>query len=639
MKKKYLIILTVFAGILVFSFTNYKKNLTENTQEKMREIPLKDFFKNPEQSDFKISPDGTYYSFLAPYEGIMNIFVKKIGSDSVIQVTKQTDRNLTSYEWANDRRILFLKDNGGDENFRLYGVNIDGSNMKCLTEYEKVRTEVIDYLKDIGTHVIVGMNKRDARIFDPYRIDIETGEATLLAENPGNITAWHTDHEGKLRLAVSTNGVNTSILYRPDEKSEFKKVLETNFKDELRPLFFTFDNKNIYALSNINRDKFQVVIFDVQNGKELEVIYKTDKADVAGIGHSGKRKVLTTAYYFFDKKYYHFFDKGTEKVFKNLKEKIGDYDISVESKTKDESKFIIKTSSDRMQGKYFFYDAKADKLEEIHRVAAWLKEEELAKMKPISYKSRDGLTINGYLTLPVGVDAKNLPVIVNPHGGPWSRDYWQFKAEIQFLANRGYAVLQMNFRGSVGYGKDFWQKSFKQWGRTMQNDISDGVEWLIKEGIADPKRVAIYGGSYGGYATLAGMTFTPELYACGIDYCGVSNIFTFYSSIPDYWEAYRGMLYEMAGNPKTDSLLLREVSPLFHVEKIKAPMLIAQGANDPRVKKAESDQMVEALQKAGIKVTYIVKDNEGHGFKNEKNKFDFYEEVEKFLAENLKKKE
>ena len=638
MKRFYFILMTLFTGILFFSCSNEKKEMKDQKTTQVRQIPMQDFFKNPEQSDFKISPNGTYYSFLAPYEGILNIFVKKIGTDSVIQVTKQTDRNLTSYEWANDKRILFLKDNGGDENFRLYGVNIDGSNMKCLTEYPNVRTEVIDYLKDLGTHVIVGMNKRDPKVFDPYRIDIETGEAVLLAENPGNITAWHTDHEGKLRLAISTDGVNTSIMYRPDEKAKFKKVMETNFKDELRPLFFTFDNKNIYALSNINRDKFEVVIFDIQNGNELEVVYKTDKADVAGLNYSGKRKVLTSAYYVFDKKYSHFFDKGTEEVFNKLQKKIGEYEISVNSKTKDEDKFIIKASSDRMQGKYYFYDAKADKLEEIHQVANWLKEEELAQMKPISYVSRDGLTINGYLTLPVGVEAKNLPIIINPHGGPWARDFWQFKAEIQFLANRGYAVLQINYRGSVGFGKDFWQKSFKQWGKNMQNDISDAVAWAIKEGIADPKRVAIYGGSYGGYATLAGMTFTPELYACGIDYCGVSNIFTFYSSIPDYWEAYRSMLYEMAGDPVKDSLMLREVSPLFHVEKIKSPMLIAQGANDPRVKKAESDQMVEALKKAGLKVTYIVKDDEGHGFKNEKNKFALYEEMEKFLAENLKKK-
>ena len=250
-------------------------------------------------------------------------------------------------------------------------------------------------------------------------------------------------------------------------------------------------------------------------------------------------------------------------------------------------------------------------------------------------RSRDGLTIQGYLTLPKGVDPKNLPVVVNPHGGPWARDGWGFNPEVQFFANRGYAVLQMNFRGSTGYGREFWEKSFKQWGKTMQDDISDGVKWLIDEGIADPKRVGIYGGSYGGYATLAGLTFTPELYACGVDYVGVSNLFTFQNSIPPYWEPFKEMLYEMVGHPQKDSLLLRDASPVFHVDNIKAPLLIAQGKNDPRVNKDESDQMVEALKKKGIDVPYMVKDNEGHGFRNEENRFDFYGAMEQFFFKYL----
>jgi len=256
-------------------------------------------------------------------------------------------------------------------------------------------------------------------------------------------------------------------------------------------------------------------------------------------------------------------------------------------------------------------------------------------MKPIQYISRDSITIHGYLTLPVGVKAKNLPVVFNPHGGPWARDYWGFNPEVQFLANRGYAVLQMNFRGSTGYGKNFVNISYKQWGRTMQNDITDGVKWLIDQGIADKNRIAIYGGSYGGYATLAGLTLTPDLYACGVDYVGVSNLFTFMNTIPPYWEPMREMFYEMVGHPVKDSIWLAEVSPVLHADRIKVPLLIAQGANDPRVNKNESDQMVEALKKRGITVEYMVKDNEGHGFRNEENRFDFYRAMEKFLANHI----
>jgi dipeptidyl aminopeptidase/acylaminoacyl peptidase len=260
----------------------------------------------------------------------------------------------------------------------------------------------------------------------------------------------------------------------------------------------------------------------------------------------------------------------------------------------------------------------------------------MARAQPVQYKSRDGLTINGYLTLPLGRPAKNLPVIVNPHGGPWFRDSWGYNPEVQFLANRGYAVFQMNFRGSTGFGRKFWEASFKQWGRTMQDDITDGVNWLIKEGIADPKRIGIYGGSYGGYATLAGVTMTPDLYAAAVNYVGVSNMFTFMSTIPPYWEPMRDMIYEMVGHPEKDKELLRSVSPVFLVDKIKTPILVAQGARDPRVNKAESDQIVEALRKRGVTVEYIVKDNEGHGFANEENQFEFYEAMERFFAQHLK---
>jgi dipeptidyl aminopeptidase/acylaminoacyl peptidase len=296
---------------------------------------------------------------------------------------------------------------------------------------------------------------------------------------------------------------------------------------------------------------------------------------------------------------------------------------------------LIYVGSDRSYGAYWFYDQQSGTFSKLAEMAPWLDENKLCEMKPIRYTARDGMEIQGYLTVPKGADAKNLPVIVNPHGGPWARDSWGFNPEVQFLANRGYAVLQMNFRGSVGYGRKFWESSFKQWGKTMQDDITDGVNWLIKQGIADPKRVAIYGASYGGYATLAGVAFTPDLYACAVDYVGVSNLFTFMSTIPPYWKPYLEMMYEMVGDPEKDKDLMTAASPVFHVDKIKCPLFIVQGANDPRVAKAESDQIVEALKKRGIDVPYLVKDNEGHGFGNEENRMELYRKMEEFFAQYL----
>ncbi len=606
-----------------------------------KQIPLEDFFKNPEKAGYQLSPDGKYYAFTAPYMRRMNVFVQEIGKDSAIRLTSDTARSIMGYFWGNNNRILFLKDTGGDENFKLFGVNVDGSNLIGLTDFPKVRTEIIDDLPEIEEYVIIGLNKRVPEVFDPYRLNINTGEMTMLAENPGNIQSWITDHDGNLRMATAiVDGVNTSLLYRETEKDEFKTVLTTSFKETMAPHFFTFDNKNIYASSNLGRDKMAIVEFDPRTGKEVKVLYENADYDVDALYYSKARKVLTAARYTSWKRERFFFDKEFEALAAKMKAEFGDIEFGFSSNTKAEDKYIVSTYSDKTMGTYYLYDVKTEKLDKIADISPWLDEKEMASMLPVEYKSRDGLTIHGYLTLPKGYtmeNAKNLPVVVNPHGGPWYRDSWGFNPEIQFLANRGYAVFQMNFRGSTGYGRKFWEASFKQWGKTMQDDITDGVNWLIDKGIADKTRIAIYGGSYGGYATLAGITYTPDLYAAAVDYVGVSNLFTFMQTIPPYWKPMMDMMYEMVGDPVKDSVLMKEASPVFHVDKIKTPLFVAQGANDPRVNKAESDQMVEALKKRGIEVEYMVKDNEGHGFYNEENQFDFYRSMEKFLNTHLMK--
>ncbi len=598
-------------------------------------IPMEDFFRNPSETSYQLSPNGEFLAFMKPWKSRLNVHVRKIGDNKVLRVTHATERDVAGYFWANNDRIAFIQDKGGDENFKLYAVDASGDNFKELTPYDSVVVRFIDQLEDNDNEMIIGLNKRNKQIFDAYRININTGEMKMVGENPGNISQWVTDNAGKIRMAITTDGVNSTYLYRDSEDQDFRPIITVDFKETLAPLAFTFDNKHIYAASNLGRDKLAIVKYDIANARELEMLYQHPEVDVSNIMRSKKRQVVTGVSYVTDKRHYYFFDKQREALQKRLAKSLPGYEVVVSSMSKDEQKALIRTYSDKSRGAYYFYDRSKDELTKMVDVSPWLNESLMSDQKPITYKTRDGLTLHGYLTLPKDVTPEKLPVVVHPHGGPWARDNWGFNPTVQFLANRGYAVLQMNFRGSTGYGKEFWQISFKQWGKKMQDDITDGVKWLIDEGIADPDRIGIYGGSYGGYATLAGLAFTPDLYACGVDYVGVSNIFTWMNAIPPYWEPYREMIYEMVGHPEKEEELLKAASPIFHVDKITAPLFIAQGANDPRVRKEESDQIVEALKKRNIDVPYMLKENEGHGFRNEENRFDFYRAMEKFLSEHL----
>ncbi|TVR79047.1 MAG: S9 family peptidase [Chitinophagaceae bacterium] len=606
-------------------------------------IPVEHFFQNPVETGFQISPNGKYISYLSPYENRLNIHVKNRETGDVKRITDSEHRDIMAYFWANNDRLVYLNDRGGDENYRIYAVNKDGSNQRDLTPFEDVRAQIIDELEDIEDEMIIGLNKNNPQLHEPYRLNIVTGDLEQLAENTdmfNPIMGWLTDHDGKIRVALKIEGgVNTTLLYRETEEDEFQSVKTVPFTESISPLFFTFDNKNVYALSNLNRDKTAVVKMDIRTGEEIEEIYKNPDFDVSGLNYSRKRKVLTTVSFTSWKRERYVIDNEMKDVIKRLDREFDGYEYGITSSTKDENMMVVRTYSDRSLGSFYLYDRKADTFEFLAEVNPELNEEEMAEMKPVTYQSRDGLTIHGYLTLPVGKEAENLPVVVNVHGGPWARDNWGFNPEVQLLANRGYAVFQMNFRGSTGYGKEFWMSSFKQWGQTMQDDVTDGVKWLIDEGIADPDRIAIYGASYGGYAALAGLTLTPELYACGISYVGVSNLFTFLKTIPPYWEPLLDMMHEMVGHPEKDSIMFRENSPFYQVDNIQAPLFVAQGAKDPRVNKAESDQIVNALRERNISVPYLVKENEGHGFLNEENRFEFYKAMSGFLRMHLQKDE
>lgn len=607
-----------------------------------RQIPLEDFFRNSERTGYQLSPDGSYISYMAPYKDRLNVFVRRVDEtdEHAIRITNETERSVAGYMWADNQRLLYMKDTAGDENYQLYGVHRDGSDDRAYTAFDGVRTSLIDDLEEQQGVVMIGMNKRNPEVFDPYRLNIETGELTLLAENPGNIQGWMTDHDGRLRVATAiVDGVNTQILYRDTEDEPFKPVLTTNFRDVVSFMEFTPDNKEVYAATNLHRDKTILVRMNPATCEELEVLYENERYDIASISYSRKRKKLLSVYCTGHKEpVRHYFDAEEELLRQRIKAHFPNQRYGIADTDKAEANYLIYVGGDRTRGSYWHYNALTDEAKKIADLAPWIKSDEMNAMHPVCYTTRDGLQIEAYLTLPDGLTpdtAKQLPVVVNPHGGPWARDCWGYSSEVQFLSNRGYAVFQMNFRGSTGYGRHFLEASYKQWGLKMQDDITDGVKWLIEQGIANPNRIAIYGGSYGGYATLAGLTFTPDLYACGIDYVGVSNLFTFMQTIPPYWRPMLEMMYEQVGHPEHDADQLAATSPALHADKIKVPLFVAQGANDPRVNKAESDQMVEALRQRGVVVEYMVKDNEGHGFHNQENRFDFYRAMERFLKAHL----
>jgi dipeptidyl aminopeptidase/acylaminoacyl peptidase len=611
------------------------------------QLPLRDFFRNPERAYFRLSEDGRWLGFMQPAPGDKgptprrNVFVQRLDGGRLVgelrQLTHESARDISGYRFKGNGVILYEKDFGGDENFHVVAVDAASGQVRDLTPYDGVRASIVDELVDDREHILVSHNKRDRKAFDVVRLNVRTGAETVVATNPGNVVEWLTDHRGRVRVAVANEGANNVVLHRAGDRGSFEPIINTDFRTQVAPQFFDRANRQLYAISNRGRDKAALVLIDPARPDAETRVFEHPRVDVYAASWSRARQRLSMVTFQTEKTERKSFDPVTQAMFERLQKQLPGYEIAVQSATRDETRFIVAAFSDRTQGSRYFYDARSDRLSKLGDLAPWLPEAAMAPMKPVRYTARDGLEIAGYLTLPMGREPRNLACIVNPHGGPWARDAWGFNAEVQFLANRGYCVLQLNFRGSTGYGRKFWEASFGQWGLAMQDDVSDGVKWLVDQGIADPRRVGIYGASYGGYATLAGVAFTPELYAAAVNYVGVSNLFTFMKTIPPYWEPFRAQMYEMVGNPDLpkDEARMRATSPVFHVDRIRTPLLVAQGARDPRVNKAESDQIVSALKARGVDVQYLVKDNEGHGFSNEENQIDFYGAMEAFLRQHL----
>jgi dipeptidyl aminopeptidase/acylaminoacyl peptidase len=605
---------------------------------KASDMPVEEFFRNADLFGYRISPDGKTLAVLRPWKNRMNIFVHPAAEpQNLKQITFVEDRDIHQVMWKGNDYVLFERDDNGDENDHVYAVNVKTGEKKDLTPFPKTKAAIADDLEEVSdTDVLIQHNNRDKEVFDVYRVNVQTGASQLVAENKNKMQSWLIDHAGNVRGGVASDGVNSIFYFEKSKGKGFEPVFKTGFRNEFSPVAFTADNKKLYVSTNLGRDLTSIVELDPSKPIKAgvgKVIFKHPRYDVGGASYSYVRKALGSVTVVTDRRQTTFLNAEDQKDWEFVKAQIGSALLANDSR--DERIWVMKTVSDVSRGAYYLFDRNSRKFTLLGDVSPWIKPELMSEMKTVNYKTRDGLTVEGYLTVPRGREAKNLPVVVNPHGGPWARDEWGFNPEVQFLASRGYAVFQMNFRGSTGYGRKFWEKSFKQWGKTMQNDITDGVKWLEKKGYADANKICIYGASYGGYATLAGVAFTPDLYACAVDYVGVSNLFTFMKTIPPYWKPFLDMMYEMVGNPEKDKELLRSSSPVFFVDKIKTPLFVAQGANDPRVNKAESDQIVEGLRKRGVEVEYMVKENEGHGFSNEENRFDFYRAMEKFLAKHL----
>ncbi len=601
-------------------------------------IPRDVLLGNPERDNPHIAPDGKRLAWLAPDEhGILQVWVEFIGSHDARAVTADKSRGIRSYQWAFDSKtILYMQDAAGDENFHVFGVDLDSHNVRDLTPWDGVRAEFVAANPKFPERVLVALNLRDRKLMDVYRIDLRSGAVELDTKNPGDIGGWLADDDMIVRAAtVTTPDGGTELRIRDRAASPWRTLMKATMEDQLAALDFTRDGQSIFLGTSIGTDTTRLVRHEIASGKETDIAH-SDDADLSNAMIQPTRHVVQAAAFDPGRQRWVVIDPSVQADFDAIA-KIADGDFTVVDRDLADRTWIVAFSSDRAPARYYSWDRGARKATLLFSVQPKLDDAPLAPMKPVEFAARDGMKLNGYLTLPVGAPAKNLPLVLVVHGGPWARDSWGFNPDTQLLANRGYAVLQINFRGSTGFGKKYLHAGDRQWGLKMQDDLTDGIKWAVEQGVADPKRVAIFGGSYGGYAALAGAALTPDLYRCAVDECGPSNLYTLLASIPPYWEVARSIFSTRVGNPAEarDKELLTAASPLFSADKIKIPMLIGQGANDPRVKQAEAEQIVDAIAKHRGSAVYVLYTDEGHGFVRPENRLDFIARAEKFLADNL----
>ena len=600
-------------------------------------IPRDILFGNPVKTSPQVSPDGRRMAYLAPVNNVLNVWVGTIGQDDDRPVTNDVERGIRFYTWAADNKhILYLQDVGGNENWRLYATNLESQETRDLMPFENVQARVIDRDKHFPNELLIGMNKDNPQVHDVYHLDLASGELTLVTKNPGNIVGWVTDANFKVRgaLAMAPDG-SMHLQVRQNEESEWTEIVTWGPEDNQTsgPVGFTLDGQSIYLQDSRDYNAGRLVKMDIATGA-ITVIAEDPEYDVAStMIHPDTREIQAVAFDR-DRLEWSVLDDSIKADFEYIRS-LHRGDFSINSRDDADATWIVAFTVDNGPVPFYAYDCKTRTATFLFDNQPALNEYTLATMEPFSFTSRDGQTIHGYLTLPPGEERRNLPMVLNVHGGPWARDDWGYRPDVQWFANRGYACLQVNYRGSTGYGKAFMNAGNKEWGGRMHDDLVDAVNWAVERGIADPKKVSIFGGSYGGYAALIGATFTPDVFCCAVDIVGPSNIITLIQTIPPYWAPLVSIFHQRVGDPSTEEEFLKSRSPLFKVDQIKIPMLIGQGANDPRVKQAESEQIVEAMKSKGIPYEYMLFPDEGHGFAKPENRLKFYAAAERFLAKYM----
>ncbi len=641
MLSRFTYIILISCAVLICGCTTSPVNPALVKTELPQLIPLRDFFLNVDTKfGYSISPDGKKLAWLEPKNRRLTIYFKTIGAEDTQIIDSHSSKHIYGISWLqNSRHMLFHQDQDGNENHHVFIVDIEHPDEKPvdITPFKGTKAWLHQVLKHDPKHILIQHNRRDKKLYDLYRVQVETGEQTLLGENPGSVGAWITDEHGNIRGRIMKGRSNDPDKYwtfeTPTAESAWEPVISWNLDEMVSVLGFTPDDKGVWLLSNRGRDKKSLTRLNLTK-KEETLIFEDDQVDLAGVYISTitKKPLLADSYPDYQK--LHLFDPDLKTHIRNLKK--GNAGIGISGVDNSERIFTLKVFTDRRVDFYLYNrDTREKVLLSSHPMSKW--ENQLSTVRPISFKARDGLTIPGYLTIPQGTPGKNLPMILLVHGGPWHRDYWGLNEMVQFLANRGYVVLQVNYRGSTGYGRSFMEAAVGEFAGKMHTDLIDGVNWVVDQGIADPEKVCISGGSYGGYATLVGLTFTPDTFACGVDLVGMSNLVTLIESVPEDWTMYMGRWHKYVGDPKNpeDRKEMEAKSPLFRVDQIKKPLLIGQGANDPRVTQKESDQMVEAMKKAGKPVVYMLFPDEGHGLRNWQNRLRFNRKMEDFLAEHL----
>lgn len=601
-------------------------------------IPREVLFGNPEKLSPQISPDGRFLAFIAPDQrNVLQVWLRSLGGGSADRVlTHDQKRGIRSFFWTYlPSTLIYLQDSDGDENFHLYRVHVETGEVKDLTPFDGVRAQVVAVEPDLPGVVLAGLNRTDRRKHDVYRIDLNSGEAALDTENPGNIIGWGTDALLQVRAALAaTPDGGHELWVKSEVTAPWKTARVWHPDDQGGPVEFSKDGKTLYVFGSHDANTQRLLALDLASGKET-VVAEDPEYDVSGVFIHPVRRTMEAVAFYKEKLQWQVLDPAFKADFEAIaKVRPGEFHIS--RGDLDDKVWLVSYVVDDGPVYYYTYERASKKSTLLFSQRPQLERLPLVPIKPISLKSRDGLTLHGYLTLPPSLAPSSpLPSVLLVHGGPWARDKWGFNPMTQWLANRGYAVLQINYRGSTGYGKKFLNAGNREWAGKMHDDLIDGVHWLVNQGIADPKRVAIMGGSYGGYATLVGLTFTPEVFCCGVDIVGPSNIITLIKTIPPYWEPLKATFARRLGVLERDEEFMKSRSPLFFVDRIRVPLLIGQGANDPRVKQSESDQIVEALRKAGKPVEYLVYADEGHGFARPENRLHFYAKVEEFFAKYL----